>query len=353
MVGQSVKDLLSADDIDEADLADVFSKAAAFADGALPARAGAKMIGLFFEQESTRTRIGFDVAASRLGHHVVDVSASPGSRLGKAQGEDLEDHIRTVSEYCDLIVARTEHVATVEELARLTHLPVINGGNGIGEHPTQALVDLFTIERRLGDIRQLSVALSCDPTARHALSFMKLLALRPPQRFTLCLAPETILSNVAAAAIDDLRASGTIIDRVDNIVATLDHDVLSIQTQKAASIISGRIGEMDAVQHVEDEKFTLTAEKVLRSRSKVMIMNPLPRHSETDKSCDSLPNAAYFEQVRLSIPVRMAVLSRMLAGRRWAGRSHSRSRPEWPETSSPTSSPCSRGPSAEAGPLVS
>lgn len=342
MAGVGVKDLLSADDIDESDLIDVLNKAAAIADGKSPARTSAKMIGLFFEQESTRTRIGFDVAASRLRHHIVDISASPGSRLGKAQGEDLEDHIRTVSEYCDLIVARTEHVATVEEIARLTHLPVVNGGNGIGEHPTQALVDLFTIERRLGDVRGLSVALSCDPTARHALSFMKLLALRPPRRFTLCLAPETKLSNVAAAAIDDLRHGGTIIDRVDNVEATLDHDVLSIQTQRASSIISGRIGEMDTVQKIEDEKFTLTAEKVLRNRSKTMIMNPLPRHSETDKSCDSLPNAAYFEQVRLSVPIRMAVLSRMLAGRRWAGRSPSRLQPGWPETSSPISSSLSR-----------
>ncbi|RXT54361.1 hypothetical protein B6S44_15075 [Bosea sp. Tri-44] len=342
MAGVGVKDLLSADDIDERDLLDVLNKAEAIADGKLPARTSARMIGLFFEQESTRTRIGFDVAASRLRHHIVDISASPGSRLGKAQGEDLEDHIRTISEYCDLIVARTEHVATVEEIARLTHLPVINGGNGIGEHPTQALVDLFTIERRLGDVRRLSVALSCDPTARHALSFMKLLALRPPQRFTLCLAPETKLSNVAAAAIDDLRHCGTTIDRVDNVEATLDHDVLSIQTQRASSIISGRIGEMDAVQKAEDEKFTLTAEKILRNRSKTMIMNPLPRHSETDKSCDSLPNAAYFEQVRLSIPIRMAVLSRMLAGRRWTGRSRSRLQAGWPETSSPISSSLSQ-----------
>jgi aspartate carbamoyltransferase catalytic subunit len=342
MAGVGVKDLLSADDIDESDLIDVLNKAAAIADGKLPPRTRAKMIGLFFEQESTRTRIGFDVAASRLRHHIVDISASPGSRLGKAQGEDLEDHIRTISEYCDLIVARTEHVATIEEIARLTHLPVVNGGNGIGEHPTQALVDLFTIERRLGDVRQLSVALSCDPTARHALSFMKLLALRPPRRFTLCLAPETKLSNVAAAAIDDLRRCGTNIDMVDNVEATLDHDVLSIQTQKASSIISGRIGEMDTVQKIEDEKFTLTAEKILRNRSKTMIMNPLPRHSETDKSCDSLPNAAYFEQVRLSVPIRMAVLSRMLAGRHWAGRSPSRLQPGWPETSSPISSSLSR-----------
>lgn len=346
MTGFSVKDLLSADDIDEADLADVLSRAAAIADGATPDKTGAKMIGLFFEQESTRTRIGFDVAASRLGHHVVDVSASPGSRLGKAQGEDLEDHIRTISEYCDLIVARTQHVATVEEMARLTHLPVINGGNGIGEHPTQALVDLFTMQRRLGDVRQLSVALSCDPTARHALSFMKLLRLCPPKRFTLCLAPETKLSNVAAAVIDDLRQNGTIIDRVDNVEGALDHDVLSIQTQNASSIISGRIGDSDAAQHVEDEKFTLTAEKILRLQSKTMILNPLPRHSETDKSCDSLPNAAYFEQVRLSIPIRMAVLSRMLSGRRWAGRSRLHSQPGWPETSSPIS--CSLSPSVSS-----
>lgn len=346
MAGVSVKDLLSADDLDEADLTDVLSKAAAIADGRLPARTRANMIGLFFEQESTRTKIGFDVAASRLGHHIVDVSASPGSRLGKAQGEDLEDHIRTISEYCDLIVARTEHVSTIEEIARLTHLPVINGGNGIGEHPTQALVDLFTIQRRLGDVRPLSIALSCDPTARHALSFMKLLRMRAPRRFTLCLAPETYLSNVVAAIIDDLRQQGTIVERVNDVEATLDHDVLSIQTQKASRIISGRIGEMDTAQHVEDEKFTLTADKILRARSKTMILNPLPRHSETDKSCDSLPNAAYFEQVRLSIPIRMAVLSRMLAGRRWAGRSRLHSQPGWPETSSPTS--CSLSPSVSS-----
>ncbi|MGL5139562.1 MAG: hypothetical protein ACRC7G_17530, partial [Beijerinckiaceae bacterium] len=110
------------------------------------------------------------------------------------------------------------------------------------------------------------------------------------------------------------------IDIVHDIEDCLDHDVLNLQTQDLTSKVKSRLGEGDLKSHAERDAFTLTADKVLRAKSDIIILNPLPRQGELDPSCDALPNARYFDQVKLSTYMRMAVLDRMLCGTPWTGR---------------------------------
>ena len=328
----SGKDLLGAEAVSLADLEDVFARADkhwaelnaddAEAEDSLGTRSilrRPKMVATLFDQRSTRTRLGFQAAAGRLGHQSIDVFDPERSRMGHAGGESVDDHIRTIEAYSDLIVVRSHQENLPYRIARLTYLPVVNAGNGADEHPTQALVDLYAIYKMRGAISGLSIALSSDTRARFALSFVKMLRLDPPRRFTLCCLPDVSINPPMREAMDRLQSLGTLVNVVHDVRQTLDHDVLSIQMQDMSKFAHASLGAEAVDKELETEPFTLTARKIIEANSSTLILNPLPRFSELDVSCDTLPNAGYFQQVKLSTPVRMAVLERMLAGVPWTG----------------------------------
>lgn len=318
------KNLLTAAAVSRDDLDDIFDRSDRFlrdeeaeSSGRIGGRVQSgrpRVIATMFDQRSTRTRLGFQVAAARLGHHCVDALDTERGRMGSSTGESLSDHVRTLERYVDLMVVRSAHEDMPRRIADMTHLPVINAGNGADEHPSQAIVDLFAIKRMRGDIEGLSVALSSDTHARFALSFVKLLRLAPPRRFTLCTLPDVEINPAMLEAIEVLEQRGSEIGFVHDVRETLGHDVLNISMQDMSNFAHATIGSAAVDNECETEPFRITAEKVLAARSDTLILNPLPRFSEVDVSCDALPNAGYFEQVALSIPVRMAILDRMLAG---------------------------------------
>lgn len=328
----SGKDLLSAEAVSGSDLEDIFARADKYwaeltGSGAEMdevqslnlIRRRPKMIATLFDQRSTRTRLGFQAAAGRLGHQSIDVFDPERSRMGHTVGESIDDHVRTIEAFSDLIVVRSHLEDLPYKVARLSYLPVVNAGNGADEHPTQALVDLYAIYKMRGDITRLSIALSSDTKARFAISFVKMLRLTPPQRFTLCCLPDVSINPSMREAMDRLQSLGTIVSIVHDIRQTLDHDVLSIQMQDMSKFAHAAIGAEAVNKEQETEPFTLTARKIIEANSNTLILNPLPRFSELDVSCDTLPNAGYFQQVKLSTPIRMAVLERMLAGVPWTG----------------------------------
>lgn len=323
----SGKDLLGADAVSRFDLEDVFARAERFlreeeddeaADAPAPRRRP-KVIAQLFDQRSTRTRLGFQAAAARLGHQSLDAYDTDRTRIGTTAGESIEDHIRTVELYSDLLVVRSAQEEMPYRVARLSYLPVINAGNGADEHPSQALIDLFAIRQMRGDIEKLSIALSSDTRARFAVSFVKMLRLTPPKRFTLCVLKDAAINPVMREAMATLASLGSAISIVHDVRDTLDHDVLNIQMQDMSRFAHASLGSDAVDKEKETEPFTITAQKILDARSDTLIINPLPRFSELDPSCDSLPNAGYFRQVQLSVPMRMAVLERMLKGIPWSG----------------------------------
>lgn len=328
----SGKDLLGADAVSRFDLEDIFARAERHLREEEDEKAGTadpervwtprrrpKVIATLFDQRSTRTRLGFQAAAARLGHQSLDAYDTDRSRIGNATGESIEDHIRTVELYSDLLVVRSHMEDMPYRVARQSYLPVINAGNGADEHPSQALIDLFAIKQMRGDIEKLSIALSSDTRARFALSFVKMLRLTPPKRFTLCCFRNVAINPAMREAMTMLENLGCRVSLVHDIRHTLDHDVLSIQMQDMSKFAHASLGNEAVDKERESEPFTLTAKKILDARSDTLILNPLPRFSELDTSCDSLPNAGYFRQVQLSVPIRMAILERMLLGIPWTG----------------------------------
>ncbi|CAH1650613.1 Aspartate carbamoyltransferase [Hyphomicrobiales bacterium] len=328
----SGKDLLSADAVSRFDLDDIIARAERhlraeeMEKAGLPApeeppspRRRPKVIATLFDQRSTRTRLGFQSAAARLGHQSIDAYDTDRSRMGSSTGESIEDHIHTVELYSDLLVVRSHREDMPYRVGRLSYLPVINAGNGADEHPTQALIDIFAIRQMRGELETLSIALSSDTRARFAVSFVKMLSLSPPKRFTLCCLPGVPINPPMREAMTILANSGSTVGVVHDVRQTLDHDVLSIQMQDMSRFAHASLGSEAIDKERESEPFTLTARKILDARSDTLILNPLPRFSELDTSCDDLPNAGYFRQVQLSVPMRMAILERMLSGIPWTG----------------------------------
>jgi aspartate carbamoyltransferase catalytic subunit len=316
------KDLLSAADVSINDLKDVLRRSRAIMDldgeSSMPSNTR-KIIASIFYQRSTRTKLGFESAALRLGHRTIDAYDPDRNRVGSTNGDSFQDHIRTIAQLSDLIVFRHSDEHMCYEVARLSHVPVINGGNGSDEHPTQALIDLFCMITMKGPVDSQSLAISCDSRARYAYSLLLLLKHMPPKRLTFCVDPEMQFSPKTQAALDVLSGLGTQVSLVHDIEACLDHDVLNIQTQDLTSKVKSSLDTGDLAAYEEKNPFVITADKIQRANSNIIILNPLPRQGELDPSCDNLPNARYFEQVKLSVYVRMAVLERMLAGIPWTG----------------------------------
>jgi aspartate carbamoyltransferase catalytic subunit len=316
------KDLLSAADISVSDLRDVMRRSTTIMehDGESPTIANArKIVASIFYQRSTRTKLGFESAALRLGHRTIDAYDPDRNRVGSANGDSFQDHIRTIAQLSDLIVFRHSDEQACYEVARLSPVPIINGGNGSDEHPTQALIDLFCMIAMKGEVESQSLAISCDSRARYAYSLLLLLKHMPPKRLTFCVDPEMQFSAKTQAALDVIADLGTQVSLVHDIEDCLDHDVLNIQTQDLTSKVKSTLDQGDLPSYEEKNPFVITAEKILRHKSNIIVINPLPRQGELDSSVDDLPNARYFEQVKLSVYVRMAVLERMLAGIPWTG----------------------------------
>ena len=262
------------------------------------------MASLFYEP-STRTRLSFESAMLRLGGSVLGTEAAR-SFSSAIKGETLEDTIRMVSTYADIIVLRHDQAGAAARAASVATVPVVNAGDGPGEHPTQALLDLYTIDRELGRVEGVHVAFCGDLRfGRTARSLALLLALYPGVRFTF-VAPEVV--QIGGDIRDRLEARGV--------------------PFSLASQLSEVIGDVDVVYQtrVQKERFTDTVEfeqartairidaTTMRSLPRdAIVMHPLPRVDEIAAEVDADPRAAYFRQAANGVAIRMALLEMLLS----------------------------------------
>jgi len=262
--------------------------------------AGKILANLFYEP-STRTRISFEVAMKRLGGDVVNFSAASAS---VAKGENLADTIRVVSSFCDVIALRHPKEGASRMAAAFSSVPVINAGDGAGHHPTQTLLDLYTLKKE-GKLENLRIALVGDlkyGRTVHSLAYAlalynaKIFLVSPPSLRM----PEEIKK--------DLREKGAKIYEVEDIYDVIgDVDVLYV-----VRIQRERFPDPTEYMKVAGS-YRITAE-LLRENRDVIVMHPLPKTDEVERSVDALPQAKYFEQAFYGVPVRMAVLSLLLLG---------------------------------------
>jgi aspartate carbamoyltransferase catalytic subunit len=260
---------------------------------------GDVLASLFYEP-STRTRLSFETAMLRLGGDVLTAEGIQFSSLYK--GETIEDTMEMISQYADIIAMRHPDQGSADKAASAAKVPFINAGDGPGQHPTQALLDLYTINREMKTVDGLSIAMVGDlryGRTVHSLSFLLglydniKLTLIAPKELTM---PEKVTSFLKEKNIQTIMA--------DDIAAGLDCDILYM-----TRVQQERFADRSEYERLK-LKYVLTA-KHLKGK-KVRIMHPLPRVGEITTDVDALENAIYFKQAGNGVYVRMALLAMLL-----------------------------------------
>lgn len=317
--------LVSVRDLDHAMVQDVFSGAAAFRD--MPRAEAAALlrgyvVAMMFYQPSTRTRLGFEAAALRLGASVIGFADPSTTRSVDYIGETLEDTIHVVAELSDAIVMRHFVAGAASRAAAVSSRPILNGGDGSNEHPTQALTDAWVMASRLGDLEGAVIGLVGDPGTRVLRSLTLLLALLKVKRILFLVPPSApLMSWYASSSFVHTTLPGDLRAALDahGIEYDFRSDVSDLLTEAdAIEMMPIDIPALEAVpaslrkqQNITPEQFRVTAAKIHATGSKTLVLHPGPRKDELHPEVDSLPNGLYFDQVRESVYVRMAVLAQL------------------------------------------
>ncbi len=267
---------------------------------------GKVMASLFYEP-STRTRLSFEAAMLRLGGQILTVADPKTSSAAK--GESLADTIRTIAGYADLVVMRHPREGAAQLAGEYSPVPLINGGDGAREHPTQTLTDLFTIRTFLGRLQGLTVALCGDLRyGRTVHSLIRALARLGNQRFVLVSPDELRLPSRVLEEAGKLGDNNTF-DQTRSMEDALERcDVLYITRIQKERFFN----EEDYI--ALRDTYVLTAEKMKLAKPEMIVMHPLPRVTEIDADVDSDSRAVYFEQARLGMIARMALILDLLEG---------------------------------------
>jgi aspartate carbamoyltransferase catalytic subunit len=296
--------VVSAAQFDRPMLDALFARATALEGTRGHSLSGRIMATLFYEA-STRTRLSFESAMLRLGGSVLGTEAAR-AFSSAVKGETLEDTIRMVCAYADVIVLRHDHEGAAGQAAAVATVPVINAGDGPGEHPTQSLLDLFTIDRELGHIDGVHVAICGDLRfGRTTRSLARLLALYDGVHLSF-VAPDVVqLGADVRAYLDKRGVPYTLHDRLDDVVGTADV-VYQTRVQKERFT---DLAEFEAARGA----IRIDARTMERLPAGSVVMHPLPRVDEIDPAVDTDPRAAYFRQAANGVALRMALLELLLA----------------------------------------
>lgn len=268
-----------------------------------------KVLASVFYEPSTRTNCSFQAAMLRLGGTVIAVNESSSS---VAKGETLEDTVRSMECYSDVVVLRHPRAGAAAEAAAAMTKPLLNAGDGVGEHPSQALLDLYTILDELLGVNAAEAAKSEAALAaalrgrvvtmvgdlkngRTVHSLAKLLS-----RF------EVALHFVSPAA---LRMPGSVMSAVSGT----EHEALTTAILGDTDILYVTRVQKERFDNVEDydkvkDAFVITPDTLSNMKTTAKVMHPLPRVGEIDPACDADPRAAYFRQMKNGMYVRMALL---------------------------------------------
>lgn len=257
---------------------------------------------LFFEP-STRTSSSFIAAMERLGGSVIPITQ--GVQFSSvSKGETLHDTIRTLEQYSDVIVLRHPETGSAKIAAAAAQIPIINAGDGTGEHPTQALLDLFTIKEELGTLDGLHVAMVGDLRYGRTVHSLTQLLLNYDVRFTF-VSPEIL--RLPLDYMNQVKDAGKNVRETYNVADVIGSaDVLYVtRVQKE------RFTDLAQYESVKDY-YRITTDLMQQAKSTTVVMHPLPRVNEIDVRLDSDPRAAYFRQVKNGMYIRMAILAAVL-----------------------------------------
>ncbi len=290
------KDIISISDIRRSDLERLFRVASSKFQGD---ELKGKIIAMAFFEPSTRTRFSFETATLRLGGNYISFEAAHSTSIAK--GESFSDTIRMLDSYADGIVVRHSLEGAAKLAAELAESPVINAGDGTKNHPTQAMIDLYTIWKEKGNLDNLTYGVLGDLRyGRAAASFLKALNLYSPKKVYL-ICPEGLRPK--QELLDSLKMPWEFSD-LKEVLAELD--VLYVtRVQKE------RFPDPSEYERVKGS-YKVDSSILKDAKEGLMILHPLPRVDEISLDVDSTPHAYYFKQAANGVPVRMALLSEVI-----------------------------------------
>jgi len=300
MKGWRGADVISIRDLGREEIEQVFSRAAEIEPD--PALLRGKIMASLFFEPSTRTQLSFAAAMERLGGEMIGFAGAEATSLQK--GESLRDTIKMVERYADVIVIRHPLEGSARFAADIAEIPVINAGDGANQHPSQTLLDLFTMKKFCGRIDGLHVGLVGDlkygrtvhslATALAKFADVRLRLIAPP----LLRMPPRILEEIAPRVELEERE---------------ELDLKDLDVVYMTRIQQERFPDIEEYEKVKGA-YILDRRTCEQLKPDAIIMHPLPRVAEIALEVDALPQAKYFEQAGNGLPVRMALLSLILLG---------------------------------------
>jgi aspartate carbamoyltransferase catalytic subunit len=262
-------------------------------------------LATIFYEPSTRTRLSFETAIQNLGANLISTE-NAGEFSSAIKGESLEDTIRTINAYADGIVIRHPEVGAAQRASTVSDVPIINAGDGAGEHPTQALLDAYSIYKAKGKIDGLKIGLVGDLlNGRTVHSLMPLLSQYDVEFFLISPAslqmPDSYLKT-----LDERSIKYSLHDSWQDVIGQVDVLYMT-RVQKE------RFKSVEDYQKVKDD-FILTMDQVKQMKQDAIILHPLPRVNEISTEVDADPRAQYFQEVKNGLFMRMALLNYIYNG---------------------------------------
>lgn len=297
-----MKSLVSIDDFSRDEILRIMDMAADFEANPSQRLLYGKVVASLFFEPSTRTRLSFESAINRLGGRVIGFSDSSATSVSK--GETLHDTIKVISNYCDMIVMRHPVEGAARYASQVASVPVVNAGDGANQHPSQTLLDLYSIKKTQGDLSGINIMMVGDlkygrtvHSLLHALSHFN--------------------ANFTFVSPDELKMP------VEYKTFLYDRGIAYYETSDLMERIEG--ADIIYMTRVQRERFSdpmeyervknayiLKPEMLVNTKDTMKILHPLPRVNEIAKAVDASPHAYYFEQTQNGVYARMAIMSYLL-----------------------------------------
>lgn len=296
------KSLVSIDDLSTADILGILDLAKEFEKEPVSKLLDGKVVATLFFEPSTRTRLSFESAISRLGGKILGFADASSTSVSK--GETLNDTIRTVSNYCDLIVMRHPLEGSARYASEVSRVPVINAGDGANQHPTQTLLDLYSIRKTQGTLDNLNIFLVGDLRYGRTVHSLMMAMARWKTTFNF-ISPE------------ELKMPEEYKLYLDNIgLKYYEHTDFTDIISKADVIYMTRVQRERFSDPIEYEKvrnvYVLRNSMLKKTKPNLKILHPLPRVNEIHTDVDTNPKAYYFEQTLNGVFTRQAILCTIL-----------------------------------------
>ena len=295
-----MKEILSLNDLTVKDILHILDRAKELENNPRPSELENKILSTVFFEPSTRTKLSFISAMYRLGGKVIELDQGGNNSLKK--GETISDTLTMIGLYTDIMVIRSPQEGLAKRASEILDIPIINAGDGANQHPTQTLLDLYTVQKEKGRLDNLNIAFVGDlKHGRTVHSLAKALDKFNGNKFYFVATPEM---QIPSYILDSLSVEYEILESYEDIIK--DVDILYM-----TRIQEERFDDLTDFKKCSG-KYKIDKDILKISKPDLKILHPLPRVGEIHTNLDSTPNAVYFSQAKNGVFVRQAIISLLM-----------------------------------------